>query len=244
MMRPTPAMPRQARAGNGNCAPVTCPRPRARGSTRLAAAALLVLSLAGCSLLHSGTERERSTIYAPDPRVQIDPAAPAANWQLSLSPPVGSRSIDSFRIAVRPTPNELQVYRGAAWAKTPTDMLQDALLRALEDSGKLPSIARQGAGVTSEYKLVLDLRRFEADYAGNAVPAATIEFNAKLIHGFDQSIVASRTFHHAEPAAGTDIDLVVDAFSRGLGTVAAQLGTWVLTEGDRHGRSRRPHVAQ
>src|SRR5690606_8157995 len=191
-----------------------------------------------------GNERERSTIYAPDPRVQIDPASPVADWQLSLSPPVGARSIDSFRIAVRPTPNELQVYRGAAWAKTPTDMLQDALLRALEDSGKLPSIARQGAGITSDYKLVIDLRRFEADYAGGATPAATIEFNAKLIHGFDQSIVASRTFHHAEPAAGTDIALVVDAFSRGLGTVTAALGKWVLAEGDAHRRNSGRDVAQ
>lgn len=195
---------------------------------------LLLASLAGCSLLGGSNERERSTIYAPDPRVAIDPSAPAADWQLSLSPPLGARAIDSFRIAVRPTPNELQVYRGAAWAKTPTDMLQDALLRALEDSGKLPSVARQGAGVSSDYKLVIDLRRFEADYAGAAVPAAAIEFNAKLIHGFDQSIVASRTFRRAEPAAGTEVALVVEAFTRALGTVTAELAAWVLAEGDAH----------
>src|SRR5690606_2662660 len=139
---------------------------RTGGATRLAVGALLSLWLAGCSILGGGNVRERSTIYAPDPRVSIDPSAPVADWQLSLSPPVGARSIDSFRIAVRPTPDELQVYRGAAWAKTPTDMLQDALLRALEDSGKLPSIARQGAGIAADYKLVIDLRRFEADYAG------------------------------------------------------------------------------
>lgn len=236
-MRPTTGMIGHASIGGDGWETGASARRPAYGAARLAAGVLLALGLAGCSLLGGGNERERSTIYAPDPRVQIDPASPVADWQLSLSPPVGARSIDSFRIAVRPTPNELQVYRGAAWAKTPTDMLQDALLRALEDSGKLPSIARQGAGVTSDYKLVIDLRRFEADYAGNAVPSATIEFNAKLIHGFDQSIVASRTFHHAEPAAGTDIALVVDAFSRGLGTVTAGLGTWVLAEGDGHRRN-------
>ena len=211
-------------------------RRDAPAAARLAAGVLLALGLAGCSILGGGNDRERSTIYAPDPRVQIDPSAPTADWQLSLSPPVGARSIDSFRIAVRPNPNELQVYRGAAWAKVPTDMLQDALLRALEDSGKLPSIARQGAGIGADYKLAIDLRRFEADYAGNAVPAATIEFSAKLIHTFDQSIVASRTFHHAEPATGTDVALVVDAFSRGLGTVAAELGSWILTQGGAHSR--------
>lgn len=218
----------------------TSGRGRPGGATRLAAGALLLLWLAGCSLLGGGNERERSTIYAPDPRVEIDPSAPVADWQLSLSPPVGARSVDSFRIAVRPTPDELQVYRGAAWAKTPTDMLQDALLRALEDSGKLPSIARQGAGIAADYKLVIDLRRFEADYAGGATPAATIEFNAKLIHTIDQGIVDSRTFHAAEPAPGTDIALVVDAFSRSLAKVTGDLAHWILVTGDRHEREGHP----
>src|SRR5690606_17633242 len=133
-----------------------------------------------------------------------------------------------------------QVYRGAAWAKTPTDMLQDALLRALEDSGKLPSIARQGAGVTSDYKLVIDLRRFEADYAGNAVPSATIEFNAKLIHTFDQSIIVARTFRAARPAEGADVALVVDAFSRSLEDVTRELAHWILTSGNAHESATDP----
>ncbi|MDH5834701.1 ABC-type transport auxiliary lipoprotein family protein [Luteimonas kalidii] len=212
------------------------------GTRRAAAllAPLLLVALGGCSLLGGGGERERSTIYAPDPRVEIDPSAPAASWQLSLSPPSGARSIDSFRIAVRPTPDELQVYSGAAWAKTPTDMLQDALLRALEDSGKLPSVARQGAGIAADYKLAIDLRRFEADYAGNAVPAATIEINAKLIHTVDQGIVDARTFSAAEPAAGTDVALVVDAFSRSLSQVTGDLAHWVLATGDRHEREEHP----
>lgn len=221
-------------------APRTPPRPRR--AARLFAP-LLLASLAGCSLLGGGDERERSTVYAPDPRVVIDPSAPAAAWQLSLSPPSGARAIDSFRIAVRPTPGELQVYRGAVWAKTPGDMVQDALLRALEDSGKVPAIARQGAGVTADYKLVIDLRRFEADYAGNAVPAATIELHAKLIRSIDQGIVAARTFHHAEPAAGTDVAQVVEAFSRGLERVTADLGAWVLAEGHAHQRRLQREAA-
>src|SRR5690606_16388199 len=121
--------------------------------------AVMLATLGACSLLGGGEQRVRSTIYAPDPRVAADPSWPHAQWQLSLAPANAARMIDSFRIAVRPTPDELQVYRGATWAKTPTDMLQDAILRALEDSGRLPSVARQGAGFVADYRLVLDLRR-------------------------------------------------------------------------------------
>lgn len=201
---------------------------------RLLAACLLLPVLAGCSSLIGGGDRERATIYAPDPRVQADPAWPQADWQLTLSPPTAARMIDSFRIAVRPTPNELQVYRGSSWAKTPTDLLQDAVLRTLEDSGKIPAVARQGAGITADYKLVLDLRRFEADYAGNALPAATIEVNAKLIHNIDQTVVGSRTFLGAEPARSVEVAQVVDAFTVTLQTISGEMVGWILETGNAH----------
>jgi cholesterol transport system auxiliary component len=226
------------------------PRPGRRATPggavalRAAACTLLLVALGGCSILGDGrSDRERATIFAPDPRVQADPAWPAADWQLSLAPPSAARMIDSFRIAVRPTPDELQVYRGASWAKTPTDMVQDTVLRALEDSGKLPAVARQGTGFAADYRLALDVRRFEADYAGRATPAATIEVNAKLVHSVDQGIVASRTFLYAEPAAGTDVAQVVDAFSRALGALGRELSGWILVTGDAHERSAHPPAA-
>ncbi|MFD1070912.1 ABC-type transport auxiliary lipoprotein family protein [Luteimonas composti] len=206
---------------------------------RHAVAVLLPLALAGCSLLGGG-DREPSTIYAPDPRVTLDASAPTVEWQLALVAPQAARIVDSSRIAVRPLPGELQVYRGASWAKPPPDMLQDALLRALEDSGRIPAVARQGAGVFPDYKLLTDVRRFEADYAGKAVPAAVIEVNAKLVHGRDQSIVASRTFERVTPSAGTDIALVADAFSRGMEQLTGELALWILTTGDAHQRSQHP----
>ncbi len=212
---------------------------RLRGLVRLAVMALLVSALGGCALLGGG-ERTAATVYAPDPRVPADPAWPAVRWQLAVSPASAARVIDSYRIAVRPTPGELEVYKGARWAKPPTDMLQDALLRTLEDSGRIGAVARQGAGVAADYKLVLDLRRFEADYAGNALPAATIEVNAKLLHAIDQEIVASRTFLQAEPAAGVEVAQVTDAFSRSLGRLSHELAGWVLVTGAAHDRSAHP----
>lgn len=202
---------------------------------RVVVIAALAVVLAGCSVLGGG-QRERATIYAPDPRVVADPAWPTVAWQLSVASPTAARVIDSFRIAVRPTPGELQVYKGASWAKTPTDMVQDTILRALEDSGRIPAVARQGAGINADYKLVMDMRRFEAAYAGAALPSATIELNAKLVHNSDQNVVASRTFLHATPATGTDVGTVTDAFSSSLGRIGGDVAGWVLATGDAHER--------
>lgn len=207
-----------------------------RGASPTLAVVLAVnaLLLGGCSLL--GGNKDTATIYAPDPRVPADPAWPSVQWQLSVSRPSASRMLDSLRIAVRPTPGELQVYKGASWAKTPTEQVEDTVLRALEDSGRIPAVARQGSGIAADYKLIMDLRRFEADYAGAAVPAATVEVNVKLLHAPDQDVVDARTFLQAVPASGTDVMMVTQAFEQALARIGHDIAGWTLTTGQGHER--------
>ncbi|CBA17163.1 ABC-type transport auxiliary lipoprotein family protein [Xanthomonas albilineans] len=187
------------------------------------------LLLAGCSL--AGGNKESATIYAPDARVTPDPAWPQVTWQLALTKPSATRMIDSPRIAVRPTPDELQVYSGVSWAQPATDMFEDTLLRAFEDSGRIPGVARLGTGIGADYKLLLDLRRFESDYAGHDVPAATIELNAKLLHTVDQRVVSSHTFLVTQTAGGTTEAQVVDAFGQALSQLSRAVVGWTLQQG-------------
>jgi cholesterol transport system auxiliary component len=193
----------------------------------------VVLALGACSLLGAG-ERERATIYSPAPELRADPAWPRVDWQLAINPPTAGRTVDTFRITVRPVPGELQVYAGASWARAPSDMVEDAVLRTLEDSGHIPGVARRGSGIAPDYRLLLDLRRFEADYAGRAVPSATIELHAKLLHAREQGIVASRTFTIVEPAAATDVGSVSAAYERALGSLGREVAGWTLATGAEH----------
>lgn len=195
------------------------------------AAAVLPAMLGSCSLLGS---KDSPTIYSPDPRVEADPSWPKVTWQLSTTRPTAARMIDSLRIAVSPVPGELQVYKDASWARTPTEMIEDGVLRALEDSGKIPAVARQGSGIGADYRLVMDLRDFQADYAGAAVPSAVIEVNVKLLHSHDQTVVGSRTFRLAQPASGTEAGVVADAFTQALGIITHDIAGWVLTTGQAH----------
>lgn len=211
--------------------PTSMTTSKARATVSFFAACLGVLLLAGCSILDP-KPREAATVYAPDPHVQAEPDWPTVSWQLAIDRPQAARG--TVRIAVRPTPNELQVYKGAQWAKPPADMLEDALLRALEDSGRIPAVGRQGSGIGADYRLLLDLRRFEADYAGNASPAATIEVSAKLLHVKSQQVVAARTFLQAQPAAGTALPEVVAAFEQSLANAARDLAGWALASGNAH----------
>lgn len=200
-------------------------------------APLCVLALAGCSVLASG-DRHPVTIHAPQARISADPAWPQVDWQLAIAKPAASRMVDSPRINVRPVPGELQVYRGATWSQPATDMLEDALLRGFEDSGRITAAARIATGIRADYKLAIDLRRFESDYAGNERPAAAIELNAKLIHAIDQRVAASRTFLVAEPAAGTEVANVAAAFETALGRITTELVGWTLQSGQADAQTK------
>lgn len=197
------------------------------------AAILLPLVLGACGIL--GGTKESPTIYAPDPAIRADPAWPSVTWQLSTTRPTAPRMLDSSRIAVTPVPGELQVFKGALWARIPTEMVEDTLLRTLEDSGKIPAVARQGSGISADYRVVMDLRHFEADYSVGT-PSAVIEVNAKLLHAPDQAVVGSRSFRQVQPASGSDVSLMADAFSRALQATTHEMAGWVLMTGQAHER--------
>ena len=191
-----------------------------------------VLLLGGCGSLLG--PKESPTIYAPTPVPQADAAWPRVAWNLATTRPDAPRLLDSARMAVRPVPGELQVYKGSIWASAPPDLLEATVLRVLEDSGKIPAAARQGSGMNAPYRLVMDIRHFEADYAGSALPAAVIEVNAKLIHVVDQAVAGNRTFRHAQPANGTDPRVVADAFSLALANISRDIAGWTLVTGQAH----------
>jgi cholesterol transport system auxiliary component len=195
--------------------------------------------LAGCSVLGNGKQRDPVTIYAPQVKVAPDPSWPSVTWQLAVVKPTAARVVDSPRIAVRPVPGELQVYKGVTWSQPSTDLIEATVLRALEDSGKIPAVARAGSGIRADYRLVMDLRRYEADYAGNAAPSATIELTAKLMHASEQRIVASRTFLQIEPSGGVEVPEVAAAFDTALEKLGSEVVGWVLTTGDADAKSKR-----
>ena len=198
---------------------------------RLACLALLAAGIAACGIL---PKKQPLALYAPEGRVSVDPGWPTVSWQLQVPRPHADELVDSPRIVVRPIPGELQVYKGAIWAQPAPDLLQNTLLRAFEDSGRIAGVARRGSGITGEYELLLDLRHFESDYAGSGSPAAVIEIGAKLVAARSNSVIASRTFRQASPSQSADISAVARAFEQSLGAVSSEIVGWTLVEGQRH----------
>lgn len=194
----------------------------------------MLVAVAACGIL---PEKQSIALYAPEARITADPSWPTVDWQLQVPRPHGAELLDSPRIVVRPVPGELQVYKGAVWTQPAPDLLQDTLLRAFEDSGRITGVARRGSGIAGDYELLLDLRRFDSDYAPGS-PAAVVEVGAKLVSSRSNQVVASRAFRATAPAAATDIGAVSRAFEQALGTLATEVVGWTLVEGQRDQATR------
>jgi cholesterol transport system auxiliary component len=197
-----------------------------RLSTILLGSACAVL-LAGCGSL--GGPEVKVQVYSPDAKVQPDPSWPRADWHLTVETQAATQMLDSVKIAVRPTPNALQTYKGAAWADTAPELLQVRVIEAFEDSGKVASVRRGGG--RGDIGLMLEVRQFETVYRG-AAPEAVIELQARLVD-FRGRGVASKRFRQVVPGTAADVPTMVDAFGQAMAAISGELVGWTLVEGNR-----------
>jgi cholesterol transport system auxiliary component len=202
---------------------------------RLVVATAVLATLAGCSTIVG--KREPISIYAPEAAVQPDAAWPQVQWALQIPRPHASELLDSPRMVVRPSDGELQVYHGAVWAEPAPDLVQDAVLRAFEDSGRIDSVARRGSGVSGDFELLLDIRTFESDYAGGASPSAVVEIVAKLVANRSNTVVATRLLKQRVPASSTKIGDVSRAFDAALSAAVKDMVGWSLVEGQAYDKA-------
>jgi cholesterol transport system auxiliary component len=197
---------------------------------RFLLALVVALPLAGCISLIK--EPDPIAVYALRPEAVDAANLPTVSWSLTVIRPNSLAFLDSNRIAVRPEPNVLQVYKGANWSESLPDLVQANLVQALENSGRIKSVSRQNSGVPAEVAMLVDIRQFESVYAPSAkIPDAVIQMHVKVLEYPSNRVIAVQTFNASVPSASKDIPDVVLALERGLNTVTAEIVAFTLANG-------------
>jgi cholesterol transport system auxiliary component len=208
---------------------MSAPQQRIRNTF---AAIVLIVSLVGCGDILP--EKETPQVLTPQVHVDPDPAWPHVDWELSVARPTSNGMLDSRRMVVIPVPGEIQVYKGVLWDDSVPDIVQDAIIHAFEDSGKILAVGHQTAGMRTDFMLLLELRDDQAVYTTPSTPPeVNLVVNAKLIDYATSHAVASRTFREVVPASGTAVPAVAQAFDSALSAFVRDLVGWVLTSGQQ-----------
>jgi cholesterol transport system auxiliary component len=183
----------------------------------VAAAAALA---AGC---FGGLKNEAQTpiIYRIDaPQLE---AGPALASNLSIVVERTAPGLDVDRIAGRWPGRRLDYLAGARWADRLPMLLQSALVESFQDAGRLRSVQGDVGRFRSTHALVIDVRRFEADYTAGGLPLAQVELSATMGRLSDARVLASFTVSASESAPENRQTAVVAALESAFATASGEM---------------------
>ncbi|MEE1865270.1 ABC-type transport auxiliary lipoprotein family protein [Pseudomonas auratipiscis] len=196
----------------------------------LALAVALSLGSA-CSIL---PKPEPADVYRL-PLLQVTqpaPASSAANWSLRLNKPLASDALNNPKIAVVPQGDLISHYKGARWSDPAPLLLRNRMLDAFQSDGRVPRLSADDSNLQADYELAGELQAFQSEYRAEGL-MVVIRYDARLVQGRDQRILASRRFEVHQPLSDKDVPAVVSGFGAASDRLMAQLVDWTLAQANR-----------
>jgi cholesterol transport system auxiliary component len=126
-------------------------------------------------------------------------------------------------IAGRWPDHRVDYIAGARWAGDLAGVLQAALIESFQDSGRLRSVQPDVGRFRATHTLVIQVRRFEADYTAGGLPVAQVEFAATLGRNADRRVLASFTASAGVSAEANRQSAVVAALDAAFAQVSAEV---------------------
>lgn len=193
---------------------------------RLIIATAATLSLASCTVFPDPPAHQIFQLPAPTtPGTTAEPI----ERTLRVSTPLAIAPIDSTRILVKPDAHEVRAYHGSRWSNRAPVMLGNYLLESFRTDGRLATVVGDTSPARSHLTLAGDLTRFQAEYR-NGTPVIHLQLNLQLINERSRETVASNRFEVSHPAAGEDVNQVVEAFGVASDELARQVIDWAVKQ--------------
>jgi cholesterol transport system auxiliary component len=188
-----------------------------------------LIALSGCvNVLPQA--RPAAPRYLMEP-VKVASEAPAVAWSLAIDDPIATRAYDSPKIAAVREAGRLEFLGNGEWADRAPRLLQTAIIRSFENSGRILGVGDRTTLVAPTFVLHTDIRNLEADYLSGK-PEARIAVYARLVNGRGKTLAARLFERRAEAGEGMPADLA-KAFDAAAGGVIADLMAWTFEEGEK-----------
>ena len=156
----------------------------------------------------------------------VSAATVAYPVQLGIALPAAAPGLDTNRIAVLRNSNLLDYYFGARWGGTAPQVVQAFLIDTLHAQQGFKSVAAEAARIDADYLLELQLKDFQAEYAGeDAAPVVKISLGGNLISIKTRKLVASVNSTATVTAADNRLGAVVTAFQTAMQQVSTEVST-------------------
>ncbi|WP_051234130.1 ABC-type transport auxiliary lipoprotein family protein [Halomonas halocynthiae] len=226
---------------------MTQPIPSTR---RIPVAALLTalaisLLLSACNVLPRATPLRTFTLpdasLAAPTQASHYPADSTLSLTLRVDTPNANALLDGVRMLVQPDSEEIQVYGGTRWKDRAPVLIQNRLISALRQDGRLQAVISSNSPASSNVLLSSTLTGFQSRYNANSPdtpPDAVIELDAQLIDSGRGRVIATQRFSVRQAASDESVEAVVRAFGNAASQLDQQVVEWTITQLNH--RSVRP----
>lgn len=172
----------------------------------------------------------------PAPRYMLTPVdfegdAPQVAFSLAVEDPSATRVYDTTKIAAMREPGRVEFFSGGEWADRGTRLIQSAIIRSYENSGRILAVGDRIALPAPDFVLNTDIRALHVDYASGA-PVATFTLYARLIDKRGR-VVAAKLFEAQEQAGANSVPRAARALDAAVGAVVTDLVAWTFDEGTK-----------
>jgi len=197
--------------------------------SQLALVAGLALSSA-CTIL---PQADPADVYRL-PTAQNSVPAPNSqpvNWSLRIAKPIASDALNNPNIAVVPQGDLISHYKASRWSDPAPVLLRNRILDAFQRDGRVRLLSTDDSNLQADFELGGELQAFQTEYRGQGAEVV-IRFDARLVRGIDQRILASRRFEVRQPISDKQVPGVVAGFGQAGDKLMAQMIDWAVRQGE------------
>jgi cholesterol transport system auxiliary component len=184
------------------------------------AAALLVLTLAGCAVL-GGKPAPLDTFELSAPSVDV---RAHSRRQILIAQPSALKALDSQNIVIRPSDGSIQFLKGAQWADRLPLIVQARLAETFQRSGSFAGVGKPGEGLAIDYQIIVEVRSFEVRVDGGE--HADVDLFVRILNDRNGEVRASKDFTARAPVSGKGNAAYVGALDNAFGDAAKDIVRW------------------
>ena len=162
------------------------------------------------------------------PRVMTVTAPKPARFQLVVNEPSAIRSLGSSRILVKPNPEQVTYFKGAAWSDKLPRLVQARMVQAFQNAGLVHAVGSRADRLDADMELAAQLNAFQVEVnQGDA--SAHINIYVKLIDGQRGRMLASRAFETRVPTSYNNASVMVASMNEAFDNVMRDIVPWVAS---------------
>ena len=193
----------------------------------LLATVLTAAALTGCSgLFHSDARPEQVYYLSATPGPQG--LAPIAT-SLRFNRPSAGPGLEGTQIKLVQSDRRMSFYQEARWPASPANLVEMLAVEKLRGSGVWQSVADSASPFPSDYVLLVNVRRFEADYTGGTVaPEVHVVLDCIVGKREGREVIKSFLAEGSVPAAANKLGAVVAAFEAATNAALDSMETQTL----------------